>query len=97
MQMKLVVWLCVMMMAYAVQVPPWAARMDGNSDDYAEGVAFDSSGNVAVVGHYQSSPLPIYDATGNQVGSQAISGLSGAFVVKYSYNGSVLWTARMDG
>ncbi|KAI3651101.1 hypothetical protein MP228_004582 [Amoeboaphelidium protococcarum] len=95
--MKLVVQLCAMMMAYAVQVPQWVARMDGSNNDVAYGVAADLQGNVAVVGYYDSSTLLIYNATGNQVGSLANSGQWGAFVVKYSSNGSVLWAARMDG
>ena len=77
--------------------PLWARRLGGTSSDVAYSVTRDSSGNVIVVGTYQSS-LNIYAANGSTVSfSLTNSGGQDAFVVKYDSSGTPLWVRRMGG
>ena len=76
----------------------WLARIAGTSDDVANAVAFDSSGNVIVVGNYSSTTLTAYNANGSAFATTlANSGTSSndVFIAKYTSTGSVAWLARI--
>jgi hypothetical protein len=79
--------------------PLWARRMGGTYSDVAQSVSTDSSGNIVVVGYYQSNPLNIYAADGTTV-SFTLSNpqlVEDVFVVKYDSSGNPLWARRMGG
>ena len=82
--------------------PLWASRIGGNFSDIAYSVDTDSSGNVIVVGAYQSNPLNIFATNGTTV-SFSLTNAGGAgtttdtFIVKYDSSGTPLWARRMGG
>jgi len=75
----------------------WAARIAGTNEDYGYGDAVDSSGNVYVVGQYQSSPLTIYNADGNSSGITLTNDGGDVYVVKYNTSGTALWATHIGG
>ena len=78
--------------------PLWARRLGGTSTDVGRSVSTDSSGNVIVVGYYQTNSLNIYAANGSTVSfTLANSGSNDVFVVKYNSSGTPLWARRMIG
>ena len=62
----------------------WKKQLGTSGDDYSYGVATDSRGNVFISGY----------TTGVLAGSNKGSG--GAWVAKYSPNGSLLWTRQLS-
>jgi hypothetical protein len=78
--------------------PLWARRMGGTGSDLVLSVDTDSSGNVIVVGIYNSNPLNIYAANGSTVSfTLNNSGGNDTFVVKYDSSGTPLWARRLGG
>jgi hypothetical protein len=75
----------------------WSTRMDGNSNDIAESVAFDSTGRMAVAGSYLSPQLLIYHSNGQVASMLLRNGSRGAFVSVFTPDGNHLWSTRMDG
>ena len=82
--------------------PVWARRLGGTPGvtgfDYANSVSTDSSGNVIVVGEYESDPLIIFAADGTTSAfTLARNSNTDAFVVKYNSSGTPLWAKRIAG
>ena len=75
----------------------WSSRMDGNGDDYALAVAFDTNGQVAVTGHYMSTQLLIYNSDESFASFLSINGTSAAFLSLFTSTGRHLWSTRLDG
>jgi hypothetical protein len=74
----------------------WAARIGGTNEDYGYGNAVDSTGNVYVVGQYESNPLTIYNSDGLASGITLIpSGVTDAYIVKYDIDGNALWATHI--
>jgi hypothetical protein len=65
----------------------WSKGFGGVYDDYGWGVAFDANGNLVVTGQFQDS----VDFGG---GTLTPSGGDDIFLVKYSPNGSHIWSKR---
>lgn len=65
----------------------WSRRFGGVSDDYAEGVAVDGNGDVAVAGYFSGSA---------DFGSGVLTSAGGtdAFVAKYTSSGAPSWSRR---
>ena len=77
----------------------WSARMTGSttsSSETAFAVAVDTQNNVLVGGEFFSVPLNIYDASNLKSATMRPVGSSGAFLVKFTSSGSLLWTSRID-
>jgi 6-phosphogluconolactonase (cycloisomerase 2 family) len=82
--------------------PLWARRLGGTPGvtgfEYANSVSTDSSGNVIVVGEYESDPLRIFAADGTTSAfTLARNSNIDAFVVKYNSSGTPLWAKRIAG
>jgi hypothetical protein len=76
----------------------WAAKIAGASDDYGQGIAVDSSGNVYVIGHYTSATLNVYSQNTTTPATQlSNSGMVDVFIAKYDTSGVVQWAARVGG
>jgi len=76
----------------------WATRITGSLIETTGKTICDTSGNVYVIGMYNSVTATFYNANGT-IGatlSRASSNLE-LFIVKYSSSGSVLWVARSTG
>jgi hypothetical protein len=75
----------------------WAARIAGTttSQDFINGVATDSSGNVFVTGNYGAA-LTLYNSGATQTVTLPSTGTNDCFLAKYSSDGSlVLWAAQI--
>jgi Beta-propeller repeat len=70
----------------------WSTIIGGSDDDEAFDVALDSLGNVVVAGRTNSSDFPVASAY-----QSTLSGMSDAFVLKLSPNGSVLHYSTFFG
>ena len=81
--------------------PQWARRMAGVNSEPANSVSIDSSGNIIVVGRYNSNPLNIFAGNGSTVLftlAYTGNGLTDeSFVVKYDSSGTPLWARRLSG
>ena len=78
--------------------PQWARRIGGTSSDRAVGIDTDSSGNIIVIGWYDSSPLTIYAADGTtSFTTLANAGSIDTFIVKYNSSGTPQWANKIDG
>ncbi|MDB6110649.1 MAG: hypothetical protein JWR69_2399 [Pedosphaera sp.] len=69
----------------------WAKRVTGATDDMANGVAVDGSGNSFVAGYFKS--------TNATFGGTVLTNAGGAeaFVAKYDFSGNVVWAKRAGG
>ncbi|GEM_PF-3230709 len=72
-------------------VAQWAKRIHGRSNDYANGIAVDASGNAFVTGYFSSSSLTSGTSTITGAGSQDM------FVAKFDPNGNTLWLRGAGG
>jgi 6-phosphogluconolactonase (cycloisomerase 2 family) len=78
--------------------PLWARRVGGTSNDQANSVSTDSTGNIVVAGYYTSDPVNIFAADGTTVSfTLASDGSNDTFVVKYDSSGTPLWARRIGG
>jgi hypothetical protein len=75
----------------------WARRVSGTSSELPLGSSTDSSGNIIVVGYYDSTTLTIYNANGTTFTTLANAGGNDGFVVKYDSSGTPLWARRVSG
>jgi hypothetical protein len=92
--------------AYAVKFNPnggrlWATYYGGSSDDQANGITTDATGNVGITGYTKSANFPTGASGGNTV-AQAVyagggAGSYNAFVVKFDPNGARLWATYYGG
>jgi sugar lactone lactonase YvrE len=78
----------------------WVANIDGTGAENTNSVVVDSSNNVIVTGSYNTIPN-IYNSGNVLVNTSNIASLgtpcnSGAYIVKYNSNGTVLWTTHID-
>jgi hypothetical protein len=76
----------------------WAARLGSVGEDFAYGVAVDSSGNVSITGQAaNSASLNVYNANNTLFGTLTYSNLTAisAFLVRYNSSGAVQWAAKM--
>ena len=69
----------------------WVKREGASSNDYAASVTTDATGNIIVVGYFQSSTLNFGSTTLVNVGNLDL------FVVKYDASGNVLWAKSAGG
>ena len=82
-------------------VPTWVARItSASSNDNANGVAVDTSGNVFVCGAY-GADVTFSNANGSAGNtltwtSISVAGTTDAFITKYDSNGSNLWAAKIS-
>ena len=78
--------------------PQFARRIGGSSADRLWSISSDSSGNIVVVGQYDSSSLTIFAADGNpSFTTLTNSGSNDVFIVKYDSTGTPLWARRLGG
>src|SRR4051794_8660798 len=77
----------------SAQAPSWAwAHAEGGTgDDNTTGIATDASGNVYIIGAYQSSPLAIGDTTLPNAGNWDV------FLAKYDAAGNFIWARSAGG
>ena len=77
----------------------WAVKISGTGDDVPQFVTTDSSGNVYIVGYYNSPSLTFYNSDGNSTISNLTtnSGSNDVFLVKYNSNGTAQWASRIAG
>jgi hypothetical protein len=75
----------------------WSTRIDGSGNDYANSVAFDASGRLAVAGSYTSTQSLIYHSNGQVASILFRNGSGSAFVSVFASDGNHLWSTRMDG
>lgn len=74
----------------------WAARISSNGTELPNNIATDSSGNVYVIGYYDTTTT-FFNASGSSFGTLTNAGNNDAFIVKYNSSGNVQWTARIAG
>lgn len=74
----------------------WSSHLDGFGEDSTSSVTTDSFGNVCLVGTKDASQLTVYKDI-LQVGTIPVTIQHGAYVIKYSSNGTVAWTRTVDG
>jgi len=72
----------------------WSTFIGGVNNDYCYGVTTDSGNNILITGNTASTTFPIVTAGGY---SQAFTGSSDAFVVKFNPAGTILWSTLYGG
>ena len=77
--------------------PLWARRIGGGGDDFISRITTDSSGNIVVVGQYDSSSLTIYNENGTTAFTLTNLGGIDAVVVKYDSAGTPQFARRIGG
>jgi hypothetical protein len=77
----------------------WAKRFGGYGDDAANDVAFDSSGNLIVVGTFAGANVDFggISLTSTYNPSQGQDVVPDVFIAKYSPTGSLLWVKSFGG
>jgi len=85
---------CVATFSVSAQTFSWAKQLGGTDNDYASGIAIDSSGNVLITGQFSGTadfdPGPgIYNMTS--------AGLNDIFVCKLDHAGNLIWAKQMGG
>jgi hypothetical protein len=75
------------------QVPNWgwAKSASGSADDWGNSVSTDANGNVLVTGYFNSPTLSFGTTVLTNAGNIDI------FIVKYDYNGNLLWAKSAGG
>ncbi len=73
--------------------PLWGRRAGGSLDDHGRDVATDATGNVALVGNYESASITF----GSTVLNNPNDNYNDLFLVKYDSNGNVLWGKDAGG
>ncbi len=68
----------------------WATYYGGNGGTYGNGIDFDGNGNILIVGHTNSTNLPVTN-------SSTLSGTWDGHVVKFDANGTVKWATYYGG
>ena len=71
----------------------YSTYLGGNSDDYGEGIAVDSSGNAYVTGYTTSTNFP----TASPLQASFRGGTSDAFVTKLNANGTLAYSTFLGG
>ncbi|MBK7946935.1 MAG: SBBP repeat-containing protein [Flavobacteriales bacterium] len=71
----------------------WAISAGGHEVDIANGIATDASGNVCIIGGFQSDSIRFGATT---LHNTSTGSTEDVFVAKYDSNGNLLW-ARSDG
>jgi hypothetical protein len=69
----------------------WAKTSKGNSNDKANSVVVDNSGNIYMTGYFQSSIIIFGSDTITNKGSLNI------FITKYNSNGNIIWAKSYGG
>jgi len=71
----------------------WAKRATGPGNDFSDGAAVDSAGNVYLTGFFASSTVSFdsFSLTKPSAGSSDI------FVTKYNSSGNAVWAKRAGG
>ncbi len=67
----------------------WSTLVGGSAEDFARGIAVDSSGNAYITGYTYS---PTFSGT-----DQTRAGFADAFVSKFSSGGDLLWSRLLGG
>lgn len=71
----------------------WAKKAGGGKDDCGNSVATDTSGNVYIVGYFESTSIVFDSITLNNSGYE----WGDMFIVKYSPSGNVIWAKNAGG
>ncbi len=71
----------------------WSTYVGGGAFDYGSRVAADAWGNVYVTGGTESADFPV--AAPGDVNYNG--GIADAYVMKFAYNGSLLWSTYLGG
>ncbi|MEI6490059.1 MAG: hypothetical protein WCP52_13900, partial [Bacteroidota bacterium] len=69
----------------------WAKSAGGNSQDLANSLAVDASGNIFMAGNFYSTTITFGTSTFTNAGSDDV------FLTKYDNNGNVIWARNAGG
>jgi len=75
----------------------WATRIAGSTDDFGYSITTNKLNNIYVSGSYGSSAFTLYDTNGVGHTTLSNSGLSDAFIAKYSDTGYCQWGTYIGG
>lgn len=74
----------------------WANKITGNKFDDGYSITTDNTG-LYITGYYNSDILKIYNSNGTLNSTLPNSGFNDCFVIKYDFNGNILWKTRIIG
>lgn len=75
----------------------WVAKIGGSLGEDLNNISTDSSGNLYVIGLYDSTPVSLYNSNGTPYGTLSLLSASDGFMVKYDSSGFIQWTSRFTG
>jgi hypothetical protein len=75
----------------------WAKSITGQYDELGEDVLVDSSGDIIVVGSFNSPTVTAGAQTLTNTGSADVFPKADVFIVKYDSGGNVLWSVKAGG